>query len=149
MPKVSGTSIRTKRYDRFRGVDFSTDPALVDDARSPWAPNMVADKGGMPEKRPGWRTLVELEGRINGLHTLMTDSGEQLLVHAGERLYLEKAMALADLLTRRQDDDGRFPTFFEGENCEHGRYNFWINCHIHTASILQELADLTEAEGIE
>ena len=69
--------------------------------------------------------------------------------YTGNRLYLEKAMALADLLTRRQDDDGRFPTFFEGENCEHGRYNFWINCHIHTASILQELADLTEAEGIE
>lgn len=51
MAKRSGTSIRTKKYERFRGVDFSADPALVDDARSPWAPNMVADMGGMPEKR--------------------------------------------------------------------------------------------------
>lgn len=50
MAKRSGTTIRTKKYERFRGVDFSTDPALVDDARSPWAPNMVADNGGMPEK---------------------------------------------------------------------------------------------------
>lgn len=86
MPKVSGTSIRTKRYDRFRGVDFSTDPALVDDARSPWAPNMVADKGGMPEKRPGWRTLVELEGRINGLFQAEFDDVKHLLVHAGTKL---------------------------------------------------------------
>lgn len=86
MPKVSGTSIRTKRYDRFRGVDFSTDPALVDDARSPWAPNMVADKGGMPEKRPGWRTLVQVEGRINGLFSAEFDDVKHLLVHAGTKL---------------------------------------------------------------
>lgn len=86
MPKVSGTSIRTKRYDRFRGVDFSTDPALVDDARSPWAPNMIADKGGMPEKRPGWRTLVQIEGRINGLFQAEFDDVKHLLVHAGTRL---------------------------------------------------------------
>lgn len=86
MARKSGTDIRTKRYDRFRGVDFSTDPALVDDARSPWAPNMVADKGGMPEKRPGWRTLVQMEGRINGLFRTEFDDVEHLLVHAGTKL---------------------------------------------------------------
>ena len=48
MAKRSGTSIRTKKYERVRGVYFSTDPAIVDDARSPWAPNMGADMGGMP-----------------------------------------------------------------------------------------------------
>jgi hypothetical protein len=86
MPRKSGTSIRTKRYDRFRGVDFSTDPALVDDARSPWAPNMVADKGGMPEKRPGWRTLVQLEGRVNGLFHGEFDDAKHLLAHVGTKL---------------------------------------------------------------
>ena len=86
MPRKSGTSIRTKQYDRFRGVDFSTDPALVNDARSPWAPNMVADKGGMPEKRPGWRTLVQMEGRINGLFYAEFDDERHLLAHAGTRL---------------------------------------------------------------
>lgn len=86
MPKQSGTTIRTKKYDRFRGVDFSTDPALVDDARSPWAPNMIADKGGMPEKRPGWRTIKRLTGRINGMFNAEFEGTKHLLVHAGTTL---------------------------------------------------------------
>ena len=86
MPKVSGTAIRTKKYDRFRGVDFATDPALVDASRSPWAPNMISDKGGMPEKRPGWRTLRQLAGKINGLYSGEFDGVRHLLVHAGTRL---------------------------------------------------------------
>lgn len=86
MAKRSGTSIRTKKYERFRGVDFSTDPALVDDARSPWAPNMVADMGGMPEKRPGWRTVKTVTGRINGLYCAEFDGVRHLLVHAGTKL---------------------------------------------------------------
>ncbi len=87
MAKRGGVSINRKKYDRFRGVDFSTDPALVDDARSPWAPNMVSDMGGMPEKRPGWRVLHQLEGRINGLYRGTFDDGEHLLVHVGKSLY--------------------------------------------------------------
>ena len=86
MPVKRGAAIRTKRYDRFRGVDFSTDPALVDDTRSPWAPNMVADAGGMPEKRPGWRTLERLEGRINGLFRAEFSGETHRLAHAGTKL---------------------------------------------------------------
>ncbi len=86
MPGRRGAVIRTKRYDRFRGVDFSTDPALVDDTRSPWAPNMVADAGGMPEKRPGWRTLEEFDGRINGLFCAVFDGVTHRLAHAGDTL---------------------------------------------------------------
>ena len=67
----------------------------------------------------------------------------------GERLYLEKAMALADAITRHQEENGMIPTFFMGENCSYGHFNYWINCQILTTSILLELAELTEAEGIE
>ena len=81
-----GATIRTKKYERFRGVDFSTDPALVDDARSPWAPNMVADMGGMPEKRPGWRTLVKVEGQINGIYNAEFKDVKHKLIHAGTKL---------------------------------------------------------------
>lgn len=81
-----GASIRTKKYERFRGVDFSTDPALVDDARSPYAPNMWADMGGMPEKRPGWRTLQQVEGRINGLFHAKFGGTIHTLAHAGTTL---------------------------------------------------------------
>lgn len=81
-----GATIKTKKYESFRGVDFSTDPALVDDSRSPYAPNMWADMGGMPEKRPGWRTLTTLEGRINGLFHAKFDGTIHTLAHAGTKL---------------------------------------------------------------
>ena len=87
MSRRRGVTIRTKKYERFRGVDFSTDPALVDDARSPWAPNVVADMGGMPEKRPGWRTLQTFAGRVNGLYDAVFDGVTHQLVHAGTKLW--------------------------------------------------------------
>ena len=87
MARRSGAVLRTKKYERFRGVDFSTDPALVDDTRSPWAPNMIADRGGMPEKRPGWRTLETFGARINGVFHASFGGVQRQLVHAGTRLY--------------------------------------------------------------
>ena len=67
-----------------------------------------------------------------------------------DRLYLEKAMALGDAITRAQNKTtGQVPTFLIGENYEEGYRNFWINCHIYTASSMMHLADITEAEGIE
>lgn len=66
-----------------------------------------------------------------------------------DRLYLEKAMALADTITRLQNDKtGQVPTFFIGENGEYGYKNFWINCQLYTASAMLLLAELCEAEGI-
>lgn len=82
-----GAGIRTKRYEKFRGVDFTTDPALVDDTRSPWAPNLIADMGGMPEKRPGWRVLCEPGDRVNGLFCAVFGGERHLLAHAGTKLY--------------------------------------------------------------
>jgi len=88
MAKRRGTTIRTKKYERFRGVDFSTDPALVDDARSPWAPNMVADNGGMPEKRPGWRIVKQFESvAVNGIFNVEFDGVKHLIAHVGTKLY--------------------------------------------------------------
>ncbi len=81
-------AIRTKIYDRFRGVDFTTDPALVDDSRSPWAPNMISDMGGMPEKRPGYRIIYSLPDRVNGIFDVLYEGVRLLLVHAGTKLYI-------------------------------------------------------------
>ena len=106
MARKGGVKIRTKKYERFRGVDFSTDPALVDDARSPWAPNMVADMGGMPEKRPGWRTIKTFEGKINGLFRTEIGGTEHLLAHAGTKLYrwYKDDTASAELATGLPDE---------------------------------------------
>lgn len=87
MARRRGASIRTKKYDRFRGVDFSTDPALVDDTRSPWAPNMVSDLGGMPEKRPGWRTVETFDARVNALYDAVFNGVRHRLAHVGTKLY--------------------------------------------------------------
>ena len=83
----SSPTIYTTAYTQFKGVDFSTDPMLVDKSRSPYAVNLISDSGGMPEKRPGWRTLHTLEGRINGLWRLRAYGGEWFICHAGSSIY--------------------------------------------------------------
>lgn len=80
---------QTKRvvYDSFKGVDFSKDEYLVDKSRSPYCVNMISDKGGQPEKRPGWRVLATMEAPINSI-AQGTVNGENLfLIHGGTKLY--------------------------------------------------------------
>jgi hypothetical protein len=74
-------------YRKFRGVDFSADPALIDRSRSPYAPNLISDSGGFPEKRPGWRTLQTFSGQINGIFHAEMGGETHRLVHAGDKLY--------------------------------------------------------------
>lgn len=77
-----------QEYTKFRGVDFSADPALIDESRSPWAVNLISDTGGNPEKRPGWRILWKIEAPVNGLFRTMLKGKEYLLAHGGSKLYL-------------------------------------------------------------
>lgn len=76
-------------YDRFRGVDFSTDSTCVAPDLSPFSENMIADAAGFPEKRPGRRTLYRMPGRVNNLfYALFADGTAGLFCHAGTALYL-------------------------------------------------------------
>ena len=77
----------TTYYKGFRGVDFSTDPTQVDDKRSPWAPNLISDFGGNPEKRPGWRTLYTVESPVNGLWRAVVGGKQVYVAHGGTKLY--------------------------------------------------------------
>lgn len=96
---------RTTTYYSFKGVDFCQDPSLVDAQRSPDAPNLVSDIGGMPEKRLGWRTILNFEGRINGLFYGEMGGEKIKLAHAGESLYsftdTEKTLIYDGLADRR------------------------------------------------
>ncbi len=74
----------TKYYQGFRGVDFSTDPTRVSDTRSPWAPNLISDTGGNPEKRLGWRTLHQLGDKI---YNIWRRKAGDYIVHSGTTLY--------------------------------------------------------------
>lgn len=87
--KISGSSPKTYAavYDKLRGVDFSTDPGMIAQERSPWAPNLVSGPGGYPEKRPGWRTVGTLEGAIYGLYSGRIGGEDVFLVHSGSTIY--------------------------------------------------------------
>lgn len=87
MARRGGVAIQTTVYGRFKGVDFSTDSSLVEASRSPWAVNMIADTGGMPEKRPGWRTLHTIEAPVNGLFYAVFGGQVRFLAHGGTKLY--------------------------------------------------------------
>lgn len=77
----------TTVYDKFKGVDFSVDPSLVDKERSPDAPNLISGDGNMPEKRPGWRVLHKLTGNVNGLFKTEINSEVIMLAHIGTSIY--------------------------------------------------------------
>ena len=83
---------QTARYMAFCGVDMSSDPTKVQPMRSPYAPNLIADSGGFPEKRVGWRTLLKIEAPVNGLFLAsIQKAGEapkrMYLAHGGTKLY--------------------------------------------------------------
>lgn len=84
---MAKSAIKTTTYGDFKGVDFSTDAALVDTYRSPYAINMMADTGGMPEKRPGWRVLQRLDAPIHGIWFLQKDGLTWFVAHGGDKLY--------------------------------------------------------------
>ncbi len=78
---------RTTFYSSFKGVDFSVDPSLVDRSRSPYAPNLISDIGGIPEKRLGWRTIASVDKPINGMWRGDLANGEIFIVHGGSTIY--------------------------------------------------------------
>lgn len=77
----------TTVYDKFKGVDFSVDPSLVDKERSPDAPNLISGDGNMPEKRPGWRVLHTLQGNVNGIYQTEIGGKTIKLAHIGTSIY--------------------------------------------------------------
>ncbi|MBP1577239.1 MAG: hypothetical protein J6C75_02035 [Oscillospiraceae bacterium] len=81
---VSAPKVRTTVYGNFKGADFSTDPSQVDESHSPMPLNLIADEGGFPEKRLGWRTLKTLSGQINGIFSLVANEKRYLLIHHGK-----------------------------------------------------------------
>lgn len=61
----------------------------------------------------------------------------------GDRLYYEKAKALADNLVNGQRRNGKIPTYFDDP--ENGSY--WLNCHVRSAQVLEAFAEIRAAAG--
>lgn len=107
----SSPAIHSTTYNQFKGVDFSTDPMLVDKSRSPYAVNLISDSGGMPEKRPGWRTLVRQEGRVNGLWRCEIEEVPHLIAHISTKILEWKEDGSTTVLKDGVNDD-RSTAFF-------------------------------------
>ena len=88
MGRKRGAGITRAQYAAFRGADFSTDPSLVESCRSPLCTNIVADGGGIPQKRLGYRTVQSLGDTVYGLFGAEFGGEAKRLVHAGTKLYL-------------------------------------------------------------
>lgn len=92
VPSFAAVQSGTKSYNKFRGLDYSTDESQIDDSRSPRAVNIIADEGGAPERRWGWRTVHEFSDTeaVAGIFPIENDGDETnrtFLVHAGSTLY--------------------------------------------------------------
>lgn len=103
VPSFTSPTMGTQKYQNFRGVDYSTDETQIDKSRSPRAVNMIADEGGFPEKRWGWRTLCQFESSesVAGIFPIENDGddvNETFLVHAGSTLYRIKLNAQHELV---------------------------------------------------
>ena len=88
MGRKRGAGITRAQYAAFRGADFSTDPSLVESCRSPLCTNIVADGGGMPQKRLGYRTVQNLGDTVYGLFGAEFGGEAKRLAHAGTKLFL-------------------------------------------------------------
>ena len=113
MARKNGVSIKTTIYQKFRGADFSTDPALVDKTRSPLCTNMISDNGGMPEKRPGWRTVHSFTGAdgtplaVHGIFCNVSGGRTFFYAHAGGKVFSwEGAAAPVERLSGLRDAPG-------------------------------------------
>lgn len=77
----------TTLYSDLKGVDFSTDPALVYRKRSPSALNMISNEGGNPQKRTGWKTVCKGNGqKVTGMWSFNYSGEKQLVFQRGSQL---------------------------------------------------------------
>lgn len=121
----SSPTIYSTTYNKFSGVDFYSDPMMVDKNRSPYAVNLISDSADMPEKRPGWRTLLTMLNeetakpeKINGLWQMRFYGSDVFVCHAGSSIYLMSQKENGDWGKMRLADagaDDRSTAFFMNE----------------------------------
>ena len=113
MPEITPKKARPRHttiYNKFKGVDFSSDASLVDKDRSPYAPNLIADVGGMPEKRLGWRTLHQIEQPINGIWYGEINGQKSFIAHGGTKIY--KFTAVSFEVIKEDVNNAKSTAFF-------------------------------------
>jgi hypothetical protein len=81
-------NLNVKNYQAFRGVDYSTSPAVISEERASDLLNMYVGEDGVMQKRPGWRVLRQFNDGINGIHHIQFSPGNgTLFIHSGTELW--------------------------------------------------------------
>lgn len=95
---LSGENQYSVIYSNMRGVDFSGDGSSISRNRFSYLENMYrdyeGDGDGVTESIPGFRKLLELGGKINGIYSLKTNNNTDIIVHSGEKLYASPLSAI-------------------------------------------------------
>lgn len=71
--------------EEFYGIDYTSEPGIVDVGKSPNAPNMIRDTPGKVRKCMGYFLRAQFPDVVNGYHKRKGDSFG--IVHAGTKLY--------------------------------------------------------------
>ena len=91
IPNFTPKTPKTRVYNNFAGVDFTSDSTMVQLNRSPNCVNMYknynSSLGQAIESRPGFINLLKLGGKIYGIHFVKTET-LKVLVHSGTKLLL-------------------------------------------------------------
>ena len=98
-------------YSQFKGVDFSSNPTQINEKRGAIGTvNLISDTGGFPEKRKGWRKILDCESPVNGLYRGTVDGEEVFLVHGGTKLYKWTEEEITELKSGINNAKGTFFT---------------------------------------
>lgn len=123
---------------------FAEDQFVVWNRPNPWGYKWYSNWDGFGDNAPEWTTPCALEQYS---WYVPIDASTSHFVHVflnmykagcGE-IYLAKAKALADQVTRVQHEDGKIPTHWM--NTKGAEDNFWYNCMFYTCTVLEEISE--------
>ncbi len=128
-------------------VRFTEDQFIMWKTHAPWTPNgynSAEYTAPAALEQYFWHVPI-CASASDFMYTFMT-----MYRVTKKELYVAKARALADSITRVQSESGFIPTHWMDDSFrKNPENNFWINCLFHSANSLSDFADFLRAEGLD
>lgn len=83
----SAPAVYTTSYKDFKGVDYRAEETTCDRTRFPDAQNIIIDGTGFPEKRVGWRKLINIDDIVEGICSGYVNNRKETILQIGGKLY--------------------------------------------------------------
>lgn len=158
IPNFTPKTPKTRVYNNFAGVDFTSDSTMVQLNRSPNCVNMYknynSSLGQAIETRPGFINLLRLSGKIYGIHFVNTKS-LKVLVHSGTKLLLwdnypssEEEAGMTVLFSNMEETKSRSFVYNDKLYINDGKnYIFFENNEIKTVESVASIPTTTIARN--